>query len=219
MTRSTRNINVNAGPQRGGARSFGRVLDNYVAPARSKSGMHSLAKSLGLMGSAFQSVEVKRRNEQAAVQEQEDRARAELQAVIDGLSDDPAKIRDGSMYPQESPAFQSMYTESQARAAATQTVSQWEREWKSWDKRDSNDPEIIKEFFQKRFPDARSAYGKDQYAIAGALPVLVKGMNRLSKQHAEYTANRMKTEDLQSMQIVGVDCRSSVFMRLAVYLA
>lgn len=205
MNRSTRNINVNAGPRRGGARSFGRVFDNFVAPAQSRSGLHSLAKSLGLAGEAFQSVEIKRKNEEAAAQERADARRGELDGIAASMMTDPAQIRQGTMFPQQSAAYNAAYKESWGQASATLTVKNWETEWGNWDKRDSNDPNDFTEFLQRRVSDFRREYGQDEYVMAGANPVLTRGLTSMSAKHAEYTGERMKREDMESMQIISLD--------------
>ena len=195
MSRSTRTINVN-GPARGASRSFAQVFDNYVAPARGKSSLHALGAALSTVGSAVSAEEARAREEQ--------RRNDERQGMLEGLSlslhNDPAKIKAGEMFPQASQAFMAGLRQSQAQAWAYEQLRTWQGDYQAWDGRDSNDPAAYTTWMQERLSEARKAIGTDEFAIAGALPVLQQGINNMSAQHTAYTADRVKSDDLTAMR-------------------
>ena len=204
MASNTRSINVNAGPGRSASRSFARVFDTYTAPAQSRSGLHSLGAALGLVGDSFQSAENRRRQEEKDELERGDKRRGMLAGLSLSLVEDPAKIKSGEMYPQESEAFMAGVNQSQAQAWAYETLRTWNTEYESWQDRDSNNPALFQTFMSDLLGKARSSIGDNEFAIAGALPVLQQGVNNLSTKHTAYTADRVKTDDIKSMQSVAL---------------
>ena len=204
MNRNTRSIDVNAGPARGGARSFAQVFDTYQAPAQSRSGMHSLGKALGLVGESFQSAEIRRRNEEKIKQEEADRRRGIIDGLTGSMSHDPAKIKSGEMQPQQSQAYMAGLQESQAEAAAHQFAQEISSSYDAWSGKNSNDPAVFQEWLAGKIDAARKSIGNSDYAIAGSLPVIQMTINNMNAKHTAYTSKRLKDEDITSMQTVSL---------------
>lgn len=204
MNRNTRSINVNAGPARGGARSFAQVFDTYQAPAQSRSGMHSLGKALGLVGESFQSAEIRRRNEEKLEQEAADRRRGRLEGLGISISNDPAKIKSGEMHPQESPAFVAGKEESEAEAAAYQFSREISAKYDAWSGKNNNDPAVFQEWLNAELNAAQQSIGTSDYAIAGSFSVMQMIINNMNAKHTAYTSQRLKDEDITSMQTVSL---------------
>lgn len=198
MSRSTRNINLNAGTGRSASRSFGSVVDTFVAPARGKSGWHSLSKALGVAGDVVGRQEEIARQQKAAADER----RGQIEGISLSMAHDPALIKAGEMFPQESTAFMAGLRQSQSQAWAYEQMRRWNSEWDASPNKDSNDPEAFKGFMQTKISEFRRSVGDDQYALAGALPVLQQGINNMSTQHTAYTSDRVKSDELTAMRDV-----------------
>lgn len=196
MRHSTRTIDVNQGPARGGARSFARVTDSFVAPAKSRSGLHSLGKALGIAGQAVSAVEAEKRAEA----ERADERRGMLEGLSLSMNEDPAKIKSGELYPQASPAFMAGLRQSQASAWGYEQIRKWEVEYQEWEGRNSNDPGAYTAWMNERLNAATAAIGTDEFAIAGALPILQQGLNNMSAKHTAYTAARVQGDEMTAMQ-------------------
>lgn len=180
-----------------GARSYVKGVSTYSPPAQTGgNGMAQLGKALSLTGSIV--------DRKAKLDNEADKQRGLIQGLTMSAAGDPAKIRSGEMFPQESAAFMAGLKESQSKAWAYQQMTGWQSEYDQWEGKNSNDPNDFQEWLGGKLGDARSAIGDDQFAIAGAMPVLQQAMNNMTTSHAAHTKNRVLAEETQAMRdIVG----------------
>ena len=194
MARSTRTVDLNAGP-RGASRSFGNIVDTYVQPAATKSNLRGLADALGVAGGAVATEQARLKEEQ----KKQDERLGQMEGLALSMNTDPSKIKAGEMFPQASPAFMAGLRQSQSQAWAYQTLRDWAAEYETWDGKDSNNPGDYQAWMGQKLQEAREAIGDDQFAIAGALPILQQGINNMSGKHTAYTADRVKKDEMTAM--------------------
>ena len=180
-----------------GARSFVKGVSTYVQPAATgTSNMERLGKALQLGASVA--------DRKAKLDNEADKQRGLIEGLTLSAAGDPAKIKAGEMYPQESQAFMMGLRESQSKAWAFSQMTQWQQEYEQWGDRDSNDPAAFQSWMAGKLGDARDAIGGDQFAIAGAMPILQQSLNNMTVAHAAYTKDRVIGEENQAMRdIVG----------------
>ena len=198
--KNSRSINLNSGTARGASRSFGNVVDTFVQPAKQTSGWGSLSKALGVTAKALG------RQEQLAKEEQQrtDERNGQIAGLAMSMKTDPALIKAGVMHPQASKSFMAGLRQSQSQAWTYQKLREWETDYESWEDKDSNDPAAFTSFMQNKLSEARKSIGDDQFAIAGALPILQQGVNNMSSKHTAYTSERIKSDELVAMQGVSL---------------
>lgn len=184
---------VNA-PKRGAARSLVQAVDTYVRPVDTRDTFASdaLASALGIAAEARVS-ELEKRN-------QEDIRKGQLEGLAIDASTSPAAIRAGEKYAQSSASFMAGLRESQSKAWAFQTLNSWKAEYTEWEGRNSNDPADFQNWIAGKMQQSAEAIGQDEYAIAGALPVLQQGINNLTVEHIAYTDKRVKQDEMDAMR-------------------
>lgn len=186
-----RNVTVN---ERSGARSLVQAVDTYSRPAdtRDSTGADMLAKALGFAATARVS-EIERQNEI-------DTRLGQLEGLAMDAAQSPDAIRRGDKYAQSSNAFMAGLRESQSKAWAFKTLNSWKQEYMQWEGRNSNDPAAFQQWIAGKMKDSAESIGSDEYAIAGALPVLQQGMNNMTVEHISYTDKRVKDDELNAMR-------------------
>lgn len=178
---------------RGPTKSLTQVVSTYVAPAQKGAGAGGLLEALGVAGAAIY-------DQREELQKKEDHRLGVLEGLKTSAEQDPAKIKSGEMYAQRSEAFMAGLTESQSQAWAYDRLRNWRIEYESWEGKTSNDPAEFTQWMQSKMAEATKALGTDEFAVAGALPILRGGLNNLSVSHASNTSKRVKADEVAAMK-------------------
>lgn len=201
MSRNVREDQSSVRSARGSARSFTQAVSTYVRPADTRgntSGFAQLADAVGVAMTRKQTLEDER-----------DKQQGMMEGLMLSASEDPAKIKSGEMYPQKSAAFMMGLRESQAKAWAMGKQSEWALEYDQWEGKNSNNPADYQEWLAGKLGEARSELGSDQFALAGAMPILQQTVANMGTSHAAHTSKRVKAEEVEAMRKINLGLMES----------
>lgn len=196
MARNVREDMSSVRTARGGARSFAQSVSTYVRPTDTRgqsSGFAQLAQAVG--------VTMTRKKQ---LDDERDAQLGMMEGLMLSAQSDPAKIKNNEMYAQKSPAFMAGLRESQAKAWAMQKQAEWSLEYEQWEGKNSNDPAAYQEWLSGKLGEARSQLGSDQFALAGAMPILQQTVANMGTHHAAETSKRVKADEIKAMREINL---------------
>lgn len=176
----------------GPSRSFAQSVSTYVRPTDTRgasSGFAQLAKAVGVTMDRKQTLEDEREKNLGM-----------MEGLALSATHDPAAIKAETMYPQASPAFMAGLRESQSKAWAFGKLGEWQTEYDAWEGKNSNDPTDYQKWLGDKLGEARSELGTDQFALAGAMPILQNTVANMGSHHTSETAKRVKADEIKAMR-------------------
>ena len=203
----TRNNRVNPEmPQRGPARSFMQVIDNYVQPMRDTRSEQAMDRAFGQIGGLLdQKAQAykKERNEQEYQEGYLDAIREEAGEELQG-------VKSGSIFRQDSTYYKAGLNEQRGKAAGVRfkndSISAYENEFK---KAATDDPEHFRAWMADRTNKFLSSNDNPEW-LAGALPYVQETTHNLATQHRAFTDNRLQEEQFEAFQLVVDDIFAGV---------
>lgn len=177
------------------ARSFINSLDNFYSPARDTRSEQALDR--GLAG--FQAIV----GEQAAEAKEERRKGEFQQGVADALREQAGKelegVKTGSIFRQHSRFYMMGLNETRGKAAAARFKAETAQAYADWEgKHTDDDGAAFREWMNGRVGEFTEQYADNEYALAGALPVINETARNYAAQHTGFTTQRLERESFEA---------------------
>ncbi len=173
------------------ARSFLQSLDNYYAPARDRRKEQAFQDGIN----AFSGILGRKAAEAKEEQSQSEFTQGVQDALREQAGQELEGVRTGSIFRQHSKFYMAGLNETRGKAAAQRFKQETALAYQEWAGRHQDDDgTAFRQWMNGRVADFMGSLGDNQYAVAGALPVINEVATNFAAQHTGFTADRLQQE-------------------------